>query len=180
MKKVYEDQFEWDFSQLDLDELEHAHHWEFGREREIWQERTKQFRQEFAQNSKRLLRSHKKYIIPPGDGFDSYFYLFEDTDISREKGDGGVPSTWLVDALLERIKLPDDTFIYSPEWPDAPYLTIKKNEMRRRNALSNHGFLHPGFMNWRPEKKGDGTDPPSPGMREIPLFTEKYHEWIEK
>lgn len=95
MKKVYEDQFEWDFSQVNLDELKYAHHWEFGREREIWQELTKQFRQEFTQHSKRLLRFFKKYIIPPGDGFDSYFYSFEDND-------GGVPSYLLFTLIIIR------------------------------------------------------------------------------
>ena len=36
-------------------------------------------------------------------------------------------------------------------------------------------------MNVEPIRvKGDGPEPPIPGMSEIPLFTEKYHEWIEK
>ena len=139
MKKVYEDQFEWDFSQLDLDELEHAHHWEFGREREIWQERTKQFRQEFKKKQRTLYSTYKEFsrivnVIPPGDGFDSYFYSFEDND-------GGIPSIWLADELRERIKLPDATFLYSPEWPDAPYFTIKKSESLRRISLFNVRLL---------------------------------------
>ena len=165
-------QKEWDFSNLENDEIIHCRFWEYAREIDSWKEKVQQFREKFSQRSKELLQYFKKYNIPPGDGFDSYFYSFEDYD-------GGVPSTWLIDGLLERIKLPDDTFLYSPEWPDVPYLTIEKGERLRRNLLSNHGFLHPGFVNVETGNRNCFNDK---YLSEIPinLFTEDYPKFIEK
>ena len=118
---------EWDFSALNLDELEYAKHWEYGREREIWKEQTKEFRHTFYKVAK-----EQANVLTGGD-FDDYFFPFLGID-NREYS-----STCLIWYVFEGcIKLPDvmlDISLFSPEWPDTPFELIPEEERKRRRLL---------------------------------------------
>ena len=118
----------WNFSKVNSDELEYAHHWEFGRAREIWQGLTKQFRHKFHKVSQEIANKLTS------DKFDDYYFSFRD-DAQRE-----FSSAALIRYVFEGcIKLPDvmlDIALFSPEWPDTPFMLIPEKERKRRRTHS--------------------------------------------
>lgn len=120
---------EWDFSEIDDEELDECYIWEYGREIDSWKDKVIK-QQQFMLKKASLLGKNLK-----GNKFDDFFYI---------TGNDGKPrSPYLIlprgldTVFQERVYL----FLYSPEWPNKPYLSLIKEERRRRISMRWAGFL---------------------------------------
>ncbi len=137
---------EWDFSEVEDDELYQCYLWEYGREIEKWRNIIIGYRETLLKEKFKLTNQKQN-----GNEYNDYFYF----------GNNKKPQNHPEFIVFGKHPvLPEGIFLYSSEWPDKSYLSLSKLERQRRIRILITAYLdsvgtdYIGYEDWDENFRG--------------------------